>query len=178
MEGINLWGELKKDLTPDAIKDRARKLCKWSIARGTLGIRTHVDISGDNLMAVEALLDIKNEMKEFLDIQLVAFPQDGLYRANCIDNLQNSLELGVDVVGGIPHFERTMADGAASITTLCEIAEKKGLLVDMHCDESDDPLSRHVENLAKETTRLGLEGRVAGSHLPQCTQWTIIIFQN
>ena len=165
LEGINLWGELKKDLTPDAIKDRARKLCKWSIARGTLGIRTHVDISGDNLMAVEALLDIKNEMKEFLDIQLVAFPQDGLYRANCIDNLQNSLELGVDVVGGIPHFERTMADGAASITTLCEIAEKKGLLVDMHCDESDDPLSRHIENLAKETTRLGLVGRVAGSHL-------------
>ena len=97
------------------LKIEQENYVKWSIARGTLGIRTHVDISGDNLMAVEALLDIKNEMKEFLDIQLVAFPQDGLYRANCIDNLQTSLELGVDVVGGIPHFERTMADGASSV---------------------------------------------------------------
>ena len=165
LEGISLWGELKKDLTADAIKERARKLCKWSIARGTLGIRSHVDVSGNNLMAVEALLDIKNEMKDFLDIQLVAFPQDGLYRAKCLNNLKTALEMGVDVVGGIPHFERTMSDGAYSVKTLCELAEKKGLLVDMHCDESDDPLSRHVETLANETTRLGLEGRVAGSHL-------------
>ena len=165
LEGINLWGELKKDLTANAIKDRAKKLCKWSIARGTLGIRTHVDVSGDSLMAVEALLDVKNEMKDFLDMQLVAFPQDGLYRAKCFKNLETSLQMGVDVVGGIPHFERTMLDGAASIKTLCELAERKGLLVDMHCDESDDPLSRHVETLAYETTRLGLEGRVAGSHL-------------
>ena len=130
-----------------------------------LGIRTHVDVSGDSLMAVEALLDVKNEMKEFLDIQLVAFPQDGLLRAKCLKNLETSLQMGVDVVGGIPHFERTMHDGAASVKILCELAEKKGLLVDMHCDESDDPLSRHVETLAYETTRLGLEGRVAGSHL-------------
>ncbi len=165
LEGINLWGELKKDLTPDAVKNRARKLCKWSIARGTLGIRTHVDVSGDSLMAVEALIDVKNEMKEFLDIQLVAFPQDGLYRANCLKNLETSLKMGVEVVGGIPHFERTMLDGASSVKTLCELAAKKDLLVDMHCDESDDPLSRHVETLAFETTRLGLEGRVAGSHL-------------
>ena len=165
LEGINLWGELKKDLTGDAIKDRARKLCKWSIARGTLAIRSHVDVSGDNLMAVEALLEIKEEMKDFLDIQLVAFPQDGLYRANCLNNLKTALSMGVDVVGGIPHFERTMSDGADSVKELCELAEKNDLLVDIHCDESDDPLSRHVETLAYQTTRLGLEGRVAGSHL-------------
>ena len=91
LEGISLWGELKKDLTEDAIKERARKLCKWSIARGTLGIRSHVDVSGDNLMAVEALLDVKEEMKDFLDIQLVAFPQDGLYRAKCLNNLKTCL---------------------------------------------------------------------------------------
>ena len=125
LEGINLWGELKKDLTPDAVKNRARKLCKWSIARGTLGIRTHVDVSGDSLMAVEALIDVKNEMKEFLDIQLVAFPQDGLYRANCLNNLETSLKMGVEVVGGIPHFERTMLDGTSSVKTLCELAEKR-----------------------------------------------------
>src|SRR4029077_3973027 len=100
------------------------------------------------------------------DLQLVAFPQDGFYRSpNAEKNLLRSLDLGVEVVGGIPHFERTMADGAASVRRLCEIAAERGLLVDMHCDESDDPLSRHIETLSAESKRLGLSGRVAGSHL-------------
>ena len=165
LEGIKLWGELKPDLTADAIKERALKFCKWAIARGTLAIRSHVDISGQNLVGVEALLDVRETMKDFIDIQLVAFPQDGLLRANCLDNLNAALDLGVDVVGGIPHFERTMEEGHESIRILCEIAEKRGLLTDLHCDETDDPMSRHVEKLALETTRLGLNGRVAGSHL-------------
>ena len=165
LEGIKLWGELKPNLTAEAIKDRARKLCKWAIARGTLVIRSHVDVSGKNLIAVEALLDIKKEMKNYIDIQLVAFPQDGLLRSNCLNNLLTAIEMGVDVIGGIPHFERTMDEGSESIKILCELAEKKGKLVDMHCDETDDPQSRHVERLAFETNKLGLNGRVAGSHL-------------
>ena len=165
LEGIKLWGELKPNLTADAIKERALKFCKWAIARGTLAIRSHVDVSGQNLIGVEALLDVKEQMKDFIDIQLVAFPQDGLFRANCLDNLKAALDMGVDVVGGIPHFERTMEEGHESIRILCEIAEKRGLLTDLHCDETDDPMSRHVEILARETTRLGLKGRVAGSHL-------------
>ena len=165
LEGIKLWGELKPNLTADAIKERALKFCKWAIARGTLAIRSHVDVSGQNLVGVEALLDVRETMKDFIDIQLVAFPQDGLLRANCLDNLNTALDMGVDVVGGIPHFERTMEEGHESIRILCEIAEKRGLLTDLHCDETDDPMSRHVEKLALETTRLGLQGRVAGSHL-------------
>ena len=165
LEGIKLWGELKPNLTADAIKERALKFCKWAIARGTLAIRSHVDVSGQNLVGVEALLDVREEMKDFIDIQLVAFPQDGLFRANCLNNLKAALDMGVDVVGGIPHFERTMEEGHESIRVLCEIAEKRGLLTDLHCDETDDPMSRHVEILALETTRLGLKGRVAGSHL-------------
>ena len=165
LEGIKLWGELKPNLTADAIKERALKFCKWAIARGTLAIRSHVDVSGQNLVGVEALLDVRETMKDFIDIQLVAFPQDGLLRANCLDNLKAALDMGVDVVGGIPHFERTMEEGHESIRILCEIAEKRGLLTDLHCDETDDPMSRHVETLALETTRLGLKGRVAGSHL-------------
>jgi cytosine/creatinine deaminase len=95
----------------------------------------------------------------------VAFPQDGVLRtAGGVDSLKRALDKGVDVVGGIPHFERTMADGAASVKLLCEIAAERGLLTDMHCDESDDPLSRHIETLAYETQRLGLQGRVNGSH--------------
>ena len=165
LEGIKLWGELKPNLTADAIKERALKFCKWAVARGTLAIRSHVDVSGQNLVGVEALLDVRETMKDFIDIQLVAFPQDGLLRANCLDNLNTALDMGVDVVGGIPHFERTMEEGHDSIRILCEIAEKRGLLTDLHCDETDDPMSRHVEKLALETTRLGLNGRVAGSHL-------------
>ena len=165
LEGIKLWGELKPNLTADAIKERALKFCKWAIARGTLAIRSHVDVSGQDLVGVEALLDVKETMKDYIDIQLVAFPQDGLLRANCLNNLKAALDMGVDVVGGIPHFERTMEEGHESIRILCEIAEKRGLLTDLHCDETDDPMSRHVERLAMETTRLGLKGRVAGSHL-------------
>ena len=165
LEGIKLWGELKPNLTADALKKRARKLCQWAIARGTLSIRSHVDISDPSLLAVEAMLDIKSEYKPWLDLQLVAFPQDGLIRAGSKTNLSKALELGVEVVGGIPHFERTMEEGTESIKYLCELAASKGLQVDMHCDESDDPMSRHIETLTKETVRLGLEGRVAGSHL-------------
>ena len=165
LEGIKLWGELKPQLTADALKTRARNLCRWAIARGTLAIRSHVDVSDPSLIAVEAMLDIKEEVKDWIDLQLVAFPQDGLLRANSLSNLQRALDLGVDVIGGIPHFERTMSDGAQSIKILCEMAEKRSLPVDMHCDESDDPMSRHIETLCYETLRFGLKGRVAGSHL-------------
>ncbi len=166
LEGIQLWGELKPDLTVEAIKARASRYCRMAIARGTLSIRSHVDICDDRLLAVQALLEVREELKEWLDLQLVAFPQDGFLRdPKAKENLLRALEMGVDIVGGIPHFERTMAAGTESVRQLCEIAEARGLLVDMHCDETDDPHSRHVESLAFETQRLGLHGRVAGSHL-------------
>jgi cytosine deaminase len=115
---------------------------------------------------VEALLDVKARVAPYIDLQLVAFPQDGLLRSpTALANLKRAVRMGVDVLGGIPHFERTMADGAESVRLLCEFAAEQGLMVDMHCDESDDPLSRHIETLAAETLRLGLQGRVAGSHL-------------
>ncbi len=166
LEGIEIWGELKPDLTAEAIKRRALHYCRWAIARGTLAIRSHVDICDDRLLAVEALLEVKREMRPWLDLQLVAFPQDGYLRyPKARENLIRALDLGVEVVGGIPHFERTMDEGAASVGALCEIAAERGLLVDMHCDETDDPSSHHVESLAQETRRLGLQGRVTGSHL-------------
>jgi len=166
LEGIALWGELKPLLTQDEIVARALRYCDWAVGQGLLAIRAHVDICDDRLLAVDALLDVRERVKPYLDLQLVAFPQDGYLRAaGAAANLERALDKGVDVVGGIPHFERGMNDGAASVRALCEIAAERGLMVDMHCDESDDPLSRHVETLAFETQRLGLHGRVAGSHL-------------
>lgn len=166
LEGISLWGELKPLLTHEAVKERALRYCDWAVSTGLLAIRTHVDVCDDRLLAVEALLEVKKEIAPYIDLQLVAFPQDGLYRSpTARENTIRALDMGVEVVGGIPHFERTMADGTRSVTELCEIAAERGLMVDMHCDETDDPHSRHIEQLAYETQRLGLQGRVAGSHL-------------
>ena len=166
LEGIQLWGELKPDLTQEAIKDRALRYCDLAVSQGLLAIRSHVDVCDSRLLAVEALLDVQKQVKPYLDLQLVAFPQDGFYRSeNAETNLLKALDLGVEIVGGIPHFERTMEDGRRSVDALCRIAAERGLMVDMHCDESDDPMSRHVESLASATLRFGLQGRVTGSHL-------------
>lgn len=166
LEGIALWGELKPQLTREALVQRALTYCDWAVAKGLLAIRSHVDVCDDRLLATEALLHVRQRVAPYLDLQLVAFPQDGLLRSpGALGRLERALGLGVDVVGGIPHFERTMADGAQSVRLLCELAAARGLRVDMHCDESDDPMSRHIETLAAQTRRLGLEGRVVGSHL-------------
>ena len=165
LEGIALWGELKPLLTADVLIERALAYCDWAVAKGLLAIRSHVDTSDASMLPVQALLEVQRRVAPYIDLQLVAFPQDGVLRSKGgLDNLKRALDMGVDVVGGIPHFERTMADGAASVRLLCEIAAQRGLLVDMHCDESDDPLSRHIETLAFEAQRLGLQGRVNGSH--------------
>lgn len=166
LEGIALWGELKPLLTQEALVERALAYCDWAVANGLLAIRSHVDVCDSRLLATEALLHVRERVKPYLDLQLVAFPQDGLLRSpGAMDNLTRALDMGLDVVGGIPHFERTMADGAESVRLLCEIAAERGLRVDMHCDETDDPMSRHIETLAFQTQRLGLQGRVNGSHL-------------
>ena len=166
LEGIALWGELKEQLTQEAIKERALTYCDWAVSMGLLAIRAHVDVCDDRLLAVDTLLEVKQEIKPYMDLQIVAFPQDGFYRSpTARENLIRALDRGVEVVGGIPHFERTMDDGQRSVTELCEIAEKRGLMVDMHCDETDDPMSRHIERLIYETQRLGLQRRTVGSHL-------------
>ena len=166
LEGIALWGELKPLLTQQALIDQALAYCDWAVAKGLLAIRSHVDVCDPRLLAVEALLEVKKRVAPYIALQLAAFPQDGVLRdAQGMSKLKRALDLGVDVVGGIPHFERTSEQGALSVKLLCELAAERGLMVDMHCDESDDPLSRHVETLAFETQRLGLQGRVTGSHL-------------
>ncbi|MBN8954783.1 amidohydrolase family protein [Rhizobium sp. 60-20] len=166
LEGIALWGELRPIVTKEELVDRALRYCDLAVTQGLLFIRSHVDTSDPRLVTAEALLEVKERVKPYIDLQLVAFPQDGYYRArDGVASLVRALDMGVDIVGGIPHFERTMDEGKASVEALCRIAADRGLPVDMHCDETDDPLSRHIETLAAETVRFGLQGRVAGSHL-------------
>jgi cytosine deaminase len=166
LEGINLWGELREEASVEDMVERALTYCDWAASMGLLAIRTHVDTTPDHLRGVTAMLELREAVKDYIDLQLVAFPQDGLYRTETgRANLLRALDMGVDVVGGIPHFERTMQEGADSLVDMCRIAAERGLMVDIHCDETDDPLSRHIETLARETLRHGLGGRVAGSHL-------------
>ncbi len=166
LEGIALWGELRPTLTREALVERALRYCDLAVTQGLLFIRSHVDTSDPRLVTVEAMIEVREKVAPYIDLQLVAFPQDGYYRSpGAIEALNRALDMGVDIVGGIPHFERTMAEGTASVEALCRIAADRGLPVDMHCDETDDPLSRHIETLAAATIRFGLQGRVAGSHL-------------
>ena len=166
LEGISLWGELRELATVDEMVSRAVAYCDWAVSMGLLAIRTHVDTTPDHLRGVEAMLEVKRQVAPYLDLQLVAFPQDGLYRTKTgRQNLLRALDMGVDVVGGIPHFERTMEEGAESLRDLGRIAAERGLMWDVHCDETDDPNSRHVETMAREVTRHGLGQRAAGSHL-------------
>ncbi len=166
LEGIALWGELRQIATVEDMVERALAYCDWAVSMGLLAIRTHVDTTDDRLLGVEAMLEVRRRVAPYLQLQLVAFPQDGLYRTpTARANLIRALDMGVDVVGGIPHFERTMDDGAASVRDLARIAADRGLMLDLHCDETDDPLSRHIETLAAEVTRHGLGARAAGSHL-------------
>src|SRR5215831_5137850 len=138
LEGIALWGELKPLLTQEALVERALAYCDWAVAKGLLAIRSHVDVCDPRLLAVEALLEVKKRVAPYLDLQLVAFPQDGVLRLpGALDNLKRALDKGVEVVGGIPHFERSMAEGAESVRVLCELAAQRGLRVDLHCDETD-----------------------------------------
>ncbi|NNG69585.1 amidohydrolase family protein [Rhizobium laguerreae] len=166
LEGIALWGELRPIVTKEELVDRALRYCDLAVTQGLLFIRSHVDTSDPRLVTVEAMIEVREKVAPYIDLQLVAFPQDGYCRSpGAIDALNRALDMGVDIVGGIPHFERTMAEGTASVEALCRIAADRGLPVDIHCDETDDPLSRHIETLAAETIRFGLQGRVAGSHL-------------
>ncbi len=166
LEGINLWGELRDIATVDEMVSRALTYCDWAVSMGLLAIRTHVDTTPDHLRGVEAMLEVRRQVAPYLDLQLVAFPQDGLYRtATGRENVIRALDMGVDVVGGIPHFERTMEEGAESLRDLARIAADRGLMLDVHCDGTDDPNSRHVETMAREALRHGFGVRAAASHL-------------
>tara|TARA_R100000027_G_scaffold67706_1_gene68041 strand:- start:4050 stop:5291 length:1242 start_codon:yes stop_codon:yes gene_type:complete len=165
LEGIALWKAYKTRLKPEQILERSRRYCLEAQALGLQAIRSHVDVSYESLAGVEALLALQKEMAGSMDIQLVGFPQDGFYRNPEGERLLlSALDAGVNVVGGIPHFERTYEEGTRSIDRLCAIAAERGLRVDLHCDETDDGASHHVETLAAKALEYGLTGRIAASH--------------
>src|SRR5690625_3097410 len=164
-EGIQRWSERKESLTIADVKERSKKAISWQIAQGIQHIRTHVDVTDPKLTAMQALLEVKEEMAPFVDLQLVAFPQEGfLSYPNGTELTEEALKTGADVVGGIPHFEFTREYGVDSMKIAFDLAEKYDRLVDIHCDEIDDEQSRFVEVVAKEAYERGFGTKATASH--------------
>ncbi len=165
LEGIRVWGELKGSLTVDDVLSRARQVVAWSVARGTLFIRAHADVSGANDAPLRGLLALRDEVADLVTIQVTAFPQDGIYTDPADEErLESALRLGADCVGGIPHYEATAEAGLREVHRVFELARAYGRRIDVHCDETDDPQSRFLEVMADDTVRCGLGGRVTASH--------------
>ena len=164
-EGIAIWGDRVRSLTVDDVKQRVRTVLRWQLANGVQYVRSHVDVCDPELRAVRALVELRKEIGDQMSIQLVAFPQQGIMSFDGGEDLmRRAVDLGVDVVGAIPHFELTREYGEQSIKFAFALASNKGLRVDIHCDETDDDQSRFVEVMAAETIRLGMGGRVTASH--------------
>lgn len=164
-EGIARWAERKEMLTKKDVMDRAREAIRKQASNGIGHVRTHVDVTDPSLIALEGLLELKDELKDEVNIQIVAFPQEGIMSFPDGENLmENAMKMGADVVGAIPHFEFTREYGVESINYIVKLAEKYGKLVDVHCDEIDDEQSRFVEVLATRAYESGLKDRVTASH--------------
>jgi len=164
-EGIEIWRERKQTLTLDDVKQRAVATLKQHATQGALFVRSHVDVSEATLTALKALLEVRNAVKDWMTLQVVAFPQDGIYGSPENDRLMaEAAALGVDVIGGIPHYELTREDGVRSVQRTFELAQKHDCLVDIHCDEIDDDQSRFLEVVAACAIRAGNGDRVTASH--------------
>jgi cytosine deaminase len=165
IEGIHVWGELKPSLTEQDVFERAREIVRWSVAQGTLFIRAHADVSGENEAMLRGLLRVRDELADLCTVQVTAFPQDGIFaRDGDEERLENALRLGVDCVGGIPHYEPTAELGLKEVHRVFELAKQYSRRIDVHCDETDDPNSRFLEVMADDTVKFGLGGRVTASH--------------
>jgi len=164
-EGIERWAERKALVTHEDTKTRARKTIDMLVDHGIQHVRTHVDVTDPTLAALKALVEVREETRHLIDLQIVAFPQEGIESfKNGRELMTEAVALGADVVGGIPHFENTRDQGVSSVKFLMDLAERTGCLVDVHCDETDDPHSRFLEVLAEEARVRGMGARVTASH--------------
>src|SRR5690348_12840963 len=164
-EGIAVWAERAGQLSYEDVQSRVRQILRWQVACGVQHVRSHVDVCDPDLRALRALVDLREQVRGLIDVQLVAFPQQGILGFDGgRDLMRRAVELGADVVGGIPHFELTREDGVESVKFAMALADEHGLRVDIHCDETDDEHSRFVEVMVAETIARGMSGRVTASH--------------
>ncbi len=164
-EGIQIWSERKRDVSREDVISRATELLRWQAAQGVLHVRTHADVTDPELTGLKALLELREKVRGWIDVQIVAFPQEGLLSyPRGAELMEEALKLGADVVGGIPHYEHTREMAALSVKETFRLAEKYDRPIDVHCDETDDPESRSLEVMAAEAIRTGMGSRVTASH--------------
>lgn len=164
-EGIERWGQRKASITHEDTKQRAHTTIRMLAEHGIQHVRTHIDVTDPTLGALKAMLEVREEARHLIDLQIVAFPQEGIESyPDGRELMERAVAMGADVVGGIPHFENTREQGVSSITFLMDLAERTGCLVDVHCDETDDPHSRFLEVLAEQARVRGMGSRVTASH--------------
>ncbi|GMQ52428.1 cytosine deaminase [Halopseudomonas aestusnigri] len=164
-EGIECWGERKATLSRDDVISRAEQTLKLFAAHGIQYVRTHIDVTDPQLTALRAMVEVRDRVREFVDLQIVAFPQEGILSfPGGKDLMREAVTVGADVIGGIPHFEFTRDYGVESVKLLMDLAEANDCLVDVHCDEIDDPQSRFLEVLAAEALSRDYGSRVTASH--------------
>lgn len=165
IEGILTWAERKPTLTHEDVKARALEAIRWEVAQGTGLIRSHVDVCDPNLVALRALLELREEVRDIVDLRLIAFPQDGILSfPNGKELMREAMRMGCDVIGGIPHYEWTRDDGVEEVHFIFDLARETGAAIDLHCDETDDEQSRFLEVVAARAIRDGMEGRVVAGH--------------
>ncbi|MFL5679428.1 MAG: cytosine deaminase [Chloroflexota bacterium] len=165
IEGIQTWAERKPSLTHEDVKSRAREAIRWEVAQGTGLIRSHVDVCDPSLTALRALLELRDEVRDIVDLRLIAFPQDGVLSfPDGKELMREAMRLGCDVIGGIPHYEWTREDGVEEVNFIFDLARETGAPIDLHCDETDDEHSRFLEVVAARTMRDGMQGRVVAGH--------------
>ena len=165
IEGIQIWTERKPSLTLEDVKRRARQAILWEVAQGTGLIRSHVDVCDPSLVALRALLELRDEMRDVVDLRLIAFPQDGILSfPDGKALMREAMQLGCDIIGGIPHYELTREDGVEEVHFIFDLAKETGKPIDLHCDETDDDHSRFLEVVAARTMRDGMQGRVVAGH--------------
>ncbi len=164
-EGIQIWSERKKRISREDVIERATQLLRWQAAQGVLHVRTHADTTDPELTGLKALLELREKVRSWIDVQVVAFPQEGILSyPKGAELMEEAMKLGADAVGGIPHYEHTREMGAASVRETFRLAEKYDRPIDVHCDETDDPESRFLEVMAAEAIRTGMGERVTASH--------------
>lgn len=164
-DGIDIWAERKQSLEVDDVKTRAQQVIEWLAANGVTRVRTHADTTEPTLAGVKALLELREEVADLVDLQVVAFPQDGIFTDETHEDLlTDALEMGADLVGAIPHNEHTREDGVGSIQLAMDLAERYNVAMDLHIDETDDPGSRFTEVLASEAIKREMGDRITASH--------------
>lgn len=166
-EAIQKTWEVKRNYSVADIKKRASQVIDQQIKYGVTHIRTHVDIDSiGNLTPLKGLLAVKEDYKDIIDLQIVAFPQEGILKDEGTEELlYKALESGATQLGGMPHNEYTSQDSQKHIEILFEIAKQFNVDIDSHTDETDDPNSRTLQYLAASTIKENYQNRVTVDHI-------------